>query len=87
MQNLIGYIQNVSDDQIYLVYLIVIFISYIIYLVTNRIILKSISHFFKKTSTYVDDILIEKKVFKLDLLPNAIKLLLIIFAISFPLFY
>ena len=63
MQNLIDYIQNVSDDQIYLVYLIVIFISYIIYLVTNRIILKSISHFFKKTSTYVDDILIEKKVF------------------------
>ena len=63
MQNLIDYIQNVSDDQIYLVYLIVIFISYLIYLVTNRIILKSISHFFKKTSTYVDDILIEKKVF------------------------
>ena len=63
MQNLIDYIQNVSDDQIYLVYLIVIFISYLIYLVTNRIILKSISHFFKQTSTYVDDILIEKKVF------------------------
>ena len=63
MQNLIDYIQNVSDDQIYLVYLIVIFISYLIYLVTNRIILKSITHFFKKTSTYVDDILIEKKVF------------------------
>ena len=63
MQNLIDYIQNVADDQIYLVYLIVIFISYLIYLITNRIILKSISHFFKKTSTYVDDILIEKKVF------------------------
>ena len=63
MQNLIDYIQNVSDDEIYLVYLIVIFISYLIYLVTNRIILKSISHFFKQTSTYVDDILIEKKVF------------------------
>ena len=63
MQNLIDYIQNVSDDQIYLVYLIVIFISFLIYLVTNRIILKLITHFFKKTSTYVDDILIEKKVF------------------------
>ena len=63
MQNLIAYIQNVSDNQIYLVYLIVIFISYLIYLFTNRIILKSISHFSKKTSTYVDDILIEKKVF------------------------
>ena len=63
MQDLTDYIQNVSDDQIYLVYLIVIFISYLLYLVTNRIILKSISHFFKRTTTYVDDILIEKKVF------------------------
>ena len=60
MQKLLNYILSVSNDQWYVVYLAVIIISYLIYLITRHIILKSISHFFKKTSTNLDDILIEK---------------------------
>ena len=63
MQKLLNYILSVSNDQWYVVYLAVIIISYLMYLVTRHIILKSISHFFKKTSTDLDDILIEKGVF------------------------
>ena len=62
MQKLLNYIISVSNDQWYVVYLAVIIISYLMYLVTRHIILKSISHFFKKTSTNLDDILIEKGV-------------------------
>ena len=62
MQKLLNYIISVSNDQWYVVYLAVIIISYLMYLVTRHIILKSISHFFKKTSTDLDDILIEKGV-------------------------
>ena len=62
MQKLLNYILSVSNDQWYVVYLAVIIISYLMYLVTRHIILKSISHFFKKTSTNLDDILIEKGV-------------------------
>ena len=63
MQNLLDYILSISNNQWYVVYLIVIIISYLMYLVTRHIVLKSISHFFKKTSTNLDDILIEKGVF------------------------
>ena len=63
MQKLLNYILSVSNDQWYVVYLAVIIISYLMYLITRHIILKSISHFFKKTSTDLDDILIEKGIF------------------------
>ena len=63
MQKLLNYILSVSNDQWYVVYLAVIIISYLMYLSMRHIILKSISHIFKKTSTDLDDILIEKGVF------------------------
>ena len=62
MQNLLNYILSVSNDQLHVIYLIVIVISFLLYLITRYIILKLISHFFKKTSTDLDDILIEKGV-------------------------
>ena len=62
MQNLLNYILSISNDQIHVIYLIVIVISFLLYLITRYIILKLISHFFKKTSTDLDDILIEKGV-------------------------
>ena len=62
MQNLLNYILSISNDQLHMVYLTVIIISFLLYLVTRYIILKSISHFFKKTSTKLDDILIERGV-------------------------
>ena len=63
MQKLLNYILEISNNQWYLVYFSVIIISYLMYLITRHVILKSISHFFKKTSTNLDDILIEKGVF------------------------
>ena len=62
MQNLLNYILSISNDQLHVVYLIVIVISFLLNLVTRYIILKLISHFFKKTSTDLDDILIDKGV-------------------------
>jgi len=62
MQNLLNYILSISNDQLHMVYLTVIIISFLLYLVTRYIILKSISHFFKKTSTKLDDVLIERGV-------------------------
>ena len=62
MQNLLNYILSISNDQLHMAYLTVIIISFLLYLVTRYIILKSISHFFKKTSTKLDDILIERGV-------------------------
>ena len=62
MQNLLNYILSISNDQLHMVYLTVIIISFLLYLVTRYIILKSISHFFKKTSTKLDDVLIDKGV-------------------------
>ena len=47
----------------YVKYLIVILFAYILFLVTKKIILKTISKIFEKTSTTLDDVLIEKKVF------------------------
>ena len=62
MQKLLNYILSISNDQLYIIYLIVPFISFLLYLFTRYIILKSISKIFKKTSTNLDDILIEKGV-------------------------
>ena len=57
-----NYISSISDDKLYIIYLIATIISLLLYLITRYIILKSISSFFKKTSTDLDDILIEKGV-------------------------
>ena len=47
----------------YVKYLIVILFAYILFLITKKVILKTISKIFEKTSTTLDDVLIEKKVF------------------------
>ncbi len=62
MQNLLNYILSTTNNDWYIVYLLVIIISFTIYFITRYIILKSITHFFKKTSTDIDDTLIEKGV-------------------------
>ena len=62
MQELLNYILSISNDQLYIIYLIVVIISLLLYLFTRYIILKSISKIFRKTSTNLDDILIEKGV-------------------------
>ena len=63
MQKFLTLLEKLTNEQIHLVYLAVIIISYLMYLAANKIILKTISRIFKKTSTEIDDILIEKKVF------------------------
>ncbi len=63
MQKFLTLLEKLTNEQIHLVYLAVIVISYLMYLAANKIILKAISRIFKKTSTEIDDILIEKKVF------------------------
>ena len=63
MKELSDYILSISNDQWYIVYIAIIIISYLMYLITRNVVLKSISHFFKKTSTDIDDILIEKGIF------------------------
>ena len=55
---------NLTDmSNPYLVSLIAILIAYVLFLITNKIILRSISRIFQKTSTEFDDILLEQKVF------------------------
>ena len=63
MQKFLTLLEKLTNEQIHLVYLAVIIIGYLMYLAANKIILKTISRIFKKTSTEIDDILIEKKVF------------------------
>ena len=62
MQNLLNYILSISNEQLYMIYIIVSIISFLLYFFTRYIILKSISKIFKKTSTDIDDILIERGV-------------------------
>ena len=59
MQN---YILSISNDKLYIVYLITITISILLYLINRYIILRKVSFFFKKTSTEIDDVIIEKGV-------------------------
>ena len=47
----------------YVISLLAILIAYVLFLVTNKIILHSISNIFQRTSTKFDDILLEQKVF------------------------
>ena len=63
MEELLNYIVSASNDRWYIVYIVIIIAGYLLYLITRHVILKSISHFFKKTATDLDDILIEKGVF------------------------
>ncbi len=53
-----------NNDQWYIVYIAIILISYCLYFITRKIVLKSISRLSKRTSTNLDDILIGKGIFK-----------------------
>ena len=53
------YISAITSNQWY-VYLLILLVGFIVYLVTRYVVLRLISHFFKKTSTDLDDILVER---------------------------
>ncbi|MAL64744.1 MAG: mechanosensitive ion channel protein MscS [Candidatus Marinimicrobia bacterium] len=55
------YLTDMSNP--YVISLLAILIAYVLFLVTNKIILHSISKIFQRTSTKFDDILLEQKVF------------------------
>ena len=62
-------ITTMASNQWY-IYMLILAFSFIVYLITRYVVIKTISHFFKKTSTDLDDILIEKGVFnRLSYLP------------------
>jgi len=62
-------ITTMASNQWY-IYMLILALSFIVYLVTRYIVIKTISHFFKKTSTELDDILVEKGLFnRLSYLP------------------
>ena len=63
MKKLIDNLHYVDIDNPYIILLISILFAYILFLVTNQIILRSIAKIFRKTSTKFDDILLEQKVF------------------------
>ena len=63
MKKLIDNLHYVDIENPYITLLISILFAYILFLVTNQIILRSIAKIFRKTSTKFDDILLEQKVF------------------------
>ena len=66
------HITDLTSNQWY-IYMLILAVSFIVYLITRYVVLKSISHFFKKTSTDLDDILVEKGLFnRLSYLPPLI---------------
>ena len=63
MKKLIDNLYYVDIENPYIILLISILFAYVLFLVTNQIILRSIAKIFRKTSTKFDDILLEQKVF------------------------
>ena len=63
MKKLIDNFHYVDIENPYIILLISILFAYVLFLVTNQIILRSIAKIFRKTSTKFDDILLEQKVF------------------------
>ena len=62
-------ITTMASNQWY-IYVLILAFSFIVYLITRYVVIKTISHFFKKTSTDLDDILVEKGLFnRLSYLP------------------
>jgi len=62
-------ITTMASNQLY-IYMLILAFSFVVYLITRFVVIKTISHFFKKTSTDLDDILIEKGLFnRLSYLP------------------
>jgi miniconductance mechanosensitive channel len=63
MKKLIDNLHYVDIENPHIILLISILFAYILFLVTNQIILRSIAKIFRRTSTEFDDILLEQKVF------------------------
>ena len=63
MKQLSDYILSASNNQGYMIWIWILAISFITYLITRYIILRAISNLFRKTSTDLDDILIDKGLF------------------------
>ena len=63
MKKLIDYLHYIDIENPYITSVIAIFFAYLIFLITNQIILRSITKIFRRTSTKFDDVLLEQKVF------------------------
>ena len=63
MKKLIDNLSYLDIENPYVVSTIAILFAYILFLITNQIILRSIANIFRRTSTTFDDILLEQKVF------------------------
>ena len=63
MQDFQEFTKSLFSGQWYTSYLIIGMLCLVAYFITSRILLRTVSHLFKKTSTKFDDILIEERVF------------------------
>lgn len=63
MQDFQEFTKSVFSGQWYTSYLLIGMLCLVAYFITSRILLRTVSHLFKKTSTKFDDILIDQKVF------------------------
>ena len=63
MEMLIDSLYIVIKNNPFVKYLIAIIFAYILFLITKKVVLKTISKIFEKTSTSLDDVLINKNVF------------------------
>jgi len=63
MQDFQEFTKSVLSGQWYTSYLLIGMLCLVAYFITSRILLRTVSHLFKKTSTKFDDILIEQRVF------------------------
>jgi len=63
METLIDNLHFFIKNNPFVKYLITIIFAYILFLITKKVVLKTISKIFEKTSTTLDDVLINKKVF------------------------
>ncbi len=75
MQNLIDQLIALNENHWYISYIAVFIICVILYSITSKVLLTMIDRVFKRTSTQIDDILLEKKVF--NKLPYLIPLVFI----------
>ena len=63
MEKLIKNLHYIDIENPYVISLMAIFFAYILFLITNQIILRSITKIFRRTTTKFDDVLLEQKVF------------------------
>ena len=75
MQSMIDQLIALNENHWYISYIAVLIICVILYSITSKVLLNTINKVFKRTSTQIDDILLEKKVF--NKLPYLIPLVFI----------